>query len=836
MVESIPEKDQFLIAYPNYVLRETVTYPNGGVSRFYDDGVDMVIIDDEICSCRDGEQIFPYTLITDKQNHYMKIYRRVFRFLGFDPETIEKCLQRSRQEVLYSTKKISERGEHADSSPLELLFEQNFTDVYGMRALKYLQKEFQISDEDGNNYFLDYLVDTADSRVAIEENGIYYHHPQLIGIEGYRKQLRKQNTCALWGLKLYRFSTEDCRFKDRIEDDIRSYLGKDTSGFREAGLLLERKTELYEHQEISLAQIEERREKGIRAFLIVLPTAAGKSRIVEEDIQKFAAGKEQFRALILAPNTNIIADWKERIDKDLQPLQDRIDIKTYSYAVRHYHEKTRDYYSYIVVDEAHHAVAPMLKRVIQYYAPEFLVGLTATDQRPDKKRLEEIFGNYTTELSLKDAMEKGVVARANVYRIETNIDLRHVRFNGKDYVNADLEKSVRVTSRNELIVNVLKDYFTEGDAGKRQGIIFCINKAHTKEMARLLNAAGISAQDYSGDTKHPEKVMQEFKEHKIRFLCACDMISEGWDYPELGILVMARPTLSKVLYLQQIGRGLRRTSIKKNVFVIDVVDEYGAMVRPCSMHAIFGNSLYVPFGDITRQDYLPGQMIEIDGITERVERIVEVDIHTFEEKYGDYYSQEQLAREYFVNTGTISSWIRKGKITPTVEFPFGSKKISLFSPEDVEKYRKELNIQEHNDDTVRDDFFAFLEERDYSLSYKMPFLLSFIDHMDTIGDAKIEDVLTDYIAFYQDRIDKGLPVDRPSCPYNVETLKDRKMIKSSMLTNPFEKFERKRFMYYSKDLGVISLNHALLAKMSEGDWERVKGQMREDLERYYKIE
>lgn len=833
MAESIPEKDQFLIAYPNYVLRETVTYPNGGVSRFYDDGVDMVIIDDEICSCRDGEQIFPYTLITDKQNHYMKIYRRVFRFLGFDPETIEKCLQKSRQEVLYSTKKISERGEHADSSPLELLFEQNFTDVYGMRALKYLQKEFRISDEDGNNYFLDYLVDTADSRVAIEENGIHYHHPQLIGIEGYRKQLRKQNTCALWGLKLYRFSTEDCRFKDRIEDDIRSYLGKDTSGFREAGLLLERKTELYEHQEISLAQIEERRDKGIRAFLIVLPTAAGKSRIVEEDIQKFAAGKEQFRALILAPNTNIIADWKERIDKDLQPLQDRIDIKTYSYAVRHYHEKTRDHYSYIVVDEAHHAVAPMLKRLIQYYAPEFLVGLTATDQRPDKKRLEEIFGNYTTELSLKDAMEKGVVARANVYRIETNIDLSHVRFNGKDYVNADLEKSVRVTSRNELIVNVLKDYFTEGDAGKRQGIIFCINKAHTKEMARLLNAAGISAQDYSGDTKHPEKVMQEFKEHKIRFLCACDMISEGWDYPELGILVMARPTLSKVLYLQQIGRGLRRTSVKNNVFVIDVVDEYGAMVRPCSMHAIFGNSLYVPFGDITRQDYLPGQMIEIDGITECVERIVEVDIHTFEEKYGDYYSQEQLAREYFVNTGTITSWIRKGKITPTMEFPFGSKKISLFSPEDVEKYRKELNIQEHNDETVRDDFFAFLEERDYSLSYKMPFLLSFIDHMDTIGDAKIEDVLTDYIAFYQNRIDKGLPVDRPSCPYNAETLKDRKLIKSSMLTNPFEKFERKRFMYYSKDLGVISLNHALLAKMSEREWERVKRQMREDLERYY---
>ena len=834
MAEFVPAKDQFLIAYPNYVLRETVTYPNGGVSCFYDDGVDMVIIDDEICSCREGEQIFPYTLITDKQNHYMKTYRRLFRFLGYDPENIEKCLQQNRQEVLHYTKNTAERGEYADSSPLELLFEQNFADAYGMRALKYLQKEFRIADEDGNNYFLDYLIDTESGRMAIEVNGVKFHHPQWSGEENYRRQLRKQNTCALLGIKLYRFSKEDCRFRERIEDDIHSYLGKDTTGFREAGLLLERKTELYEHQEISLAKIEEKRRAGIRAFLIVLPTAAGKSRIVEEDIRNFAVGKESFRALILAPNTNIVADWKERINTDLLTLQDRIDVETYSYTMRHYHEKAREYYSYIVVDEAHHAVAPVLKRVIQYYTPDFLVGLTATDQRPDKKRLEEIFGNYTTELSLKEAMEKGIVARANVYRIETNIDLSHVRFNGKDYVNADLEKRVRVTSRNELIVNVIRDFFNDGEAGQRQGIIFCINKAHTKEMARLMNEAGISAQDYSGDTKHPEKVMQEFKEHKIRFLCACDMISEGWDYPELGILVMARPTLSKVLYLQQIGRGLRRTSVKKNVFVIDVVDEYGAMVKPCSMHAIFGNPLYVPFGDITRQDYLPGEMIEIDGISERIERIVEVDIHTFDEKYGDYYSQEQLAREYFVNTGTITSWIRKGKITPTVEFPFGSKKISLFSPEDVEKYRKELSIQEHNDDTIRDDFFAFLEERDYSLSYKMPFLLSFIDHMDTIGDAKIEDVLTDYIAFYRDRIDKGLPVDRPSCPYNAETLKDRKMIKSSMLTNPFEKFERKRFMYYSKDLGVISLNHALMAKMSGEDWESVKGQMREDLERYYK--
>ena len=484
--------------------------------------------------------------------------------------------------------------------------------------------------------------------------------------------------------------------------------------------------------------------------------------------------------------------------------------------------------------EAHHAVAPMLKRVIQYFTPEFMIGLTATDKRPDKKKLESVFGSYKTGLSLIQAMEEGIVAQANVYRIETNIDLSHVRFNGKDYINADLEKNIRVTSRNELIVNVLQEYFCDGEMAKRQGIIFCVNTKHTVEMEKLLNAAGISAKSYTGQTKNADKIMSSFKEKKIRFLCACNMISEGWDYPELGILVMARPTLSKVLYLQQIGRGLRKTNTKKNVFVIDVVDEYGAMARPCSMHSIFQNAMYVPFGNIACRSYSVGDLIEIDGFQERVERIVEIDINSFEDKYGDYLSQEQLAREYYVSTGTITSWIKKGKIKPTVTYPFGSKQIYLFSPEDVKTIRQNMGIPEHTEETIKQDFFDFLEERDYSLSYKMPFLLSFLKNMNSIGDANIEEVLNDYIAFYEERIKRGLPVDRPSCPYNEETLKDRKLIKANMLTNPFEKFERKRFLYHSRDLGVISMNHALFSRMEEMDFQRVKEQMLEDIRNYYR--
>lgn len=258
-----------------------------------------------------------------------------------------------------------------------------------------------------------------------------------------------------------------------------------------------------------------------------------------------------------------------------------------------------------------------------------------------------------------------------------------------------------------------------------------------------------------------------------------------------------------------------------------------SMVKACSMHSIFANPYYVPFGDITRDNYVPGEMIIVDGITERIESIQEVDINTFEEKYGDYLNQEQIAREYFVSTGTVTSWIKKGKLVPSLEYKFGSKSIYLFSPEDVDKYRQELGIKAHDDSTIKEDFFEFLEERDYSLSYKMPFMLALIAEINTIGDANIEAVLTKYIDFYQDRIQRGLPVDRSTCPYNEETLKDRKTIRRSMLTNPFEKFERKRFMYYSKDLSIISMNHALFSQMTSKDWERIKNQMNEDLANYY---
>lgn len=332
--------------------KEIVEYPNGGRSYFYIIDRMVIIVDEGICKYESEEDMISYSLITDKQNYYMHRYEKVFRFLAEDIERIEESVKISNDETAIDfTIRAGNREESADASPLEFLFEKNFINVYGMDALKYLWKEYGIVDRQGHNYFLDYFVRMNSGSIAVEENGLNYHHPQLIGMEKYRRQLRKQNACTQWGIKLYRFSTEDCQFESRIEDDIRTFFGDDTSKFQENGLLVDRPVQLYEHQMTTLKDIEKKRAEGVKTFLIVFPTASGKSKIVEEDIRNFAADKLDFKALILAPNINIINDWYRRIEDSLKEYKKQIEVTTFAYMVRNYTNISPREYSYIVIDE-----------------------------------------------------------------------------------------------------------------------------------------------------------------------------------------------------------------------------------------------------------------------------------------------------------------------------------------------------------------------------------------------------------------------------------------------------------------------------------------------------
>lgn len=178
-----------------YELAESCTYSNGGRSEYYVKGGTAVIIDYDICRVNDDKAAFPYSLITEKQNAYMKAYDKVYRFLA---EDIKQAVIYEGYQPVERTliPEYPNRGDTAEPSALEMLFEDSFTAVYGADSIKYLNREYGISDFEGNNYFLDYYISTASGNIAVEENGVTYHHPQIIGEDRYRRQLYKQNLCT----------------------------------------------------------------------------------------------------------------------------------------------------------------------------------------------------------------------------------------------------------------------------------------------------------------------------------------------------------------------------------------------------------------------------------------------------------------------------------------------------------------------------------------------------------------------------------------------------------------------------------------------------------------
>ena len=808
--------------------QQTIIYDeHGNHSTWYALPDSQLIIDSFHFPSTDGRlQVFDYRSYTAFQNKVMATAKPVYRFLLEDSADVSAWLQGT-IDFPQTYKISSDRSlSVADSSSLEHFFEERFCTVYGSNALSYLHREYPVPGRNGSTYYVDYLVEYHDGRkVAVEENGVAYHHPLIIGKQAYRTQLDKQNTCSYLGIRLFRFTTLDCSHPAIVDDQIRHFFG-DARFFRPSGFAVERSFQLYEHQEEALQAIQQLRSTSNppHAVLQVFPTATGKSRIVEEDLTIYLTQYPNAKVLIVAPTIRIVEDWRRRITG----FTAEIIVGTY-YLLWYYASKVPPtYFSYIVVDEAHHAAAPTIRRSLQYFQSEFLIGLTATPDRLDKKRLEEIFGSYQTSLTLADAIEKGIIAPIRAFRVETNLNLAEVRFNGRDYINADLERALRVDSRDSLIVDVLLRYFASG----QKGIIFCISVAHAQHMEKLLVDCGMKAKAITGKTRNVSTIIEEFRFSDLQFLCSCNLVNEGWDVPEVEVLVMARPTISKVLYQQQLGRGLRKCEDKECLFVIDVVDQYGSLARPWSVHAIFSQPCYTPFGLLNRT-YQVGEMVEVLGLSETVQALIPVDITTFERQYEGYLDEEQAARNLYIGTETLRTWVKQGSVSADLSLPLGKRWIYYFKPESLEYIRQSKGLGVHTDETLKDDFIAFLKEKNYTFSFKMVFMLSMFKHCNMHGEASIDVVMEDYRRFYLNRLASQLPVDRERCMYTEEFLSDKVAVKRNMLTNPFEKFERKRFVHYVKDLNLIGFNPILYASLSEQDINECTTLLTKHLKEYY---
>lgn len=842
--------DNLLAAY-HYLLADVVP-----VGRLYlRENKPAILIDSTLY--RLAIESYQYVDYTSYQNKIMHQFGGLYRFLATEHLLLETELALflgKNVEDLELRKFGADRSQgHIDPTPPEFNFALSFEQVFGAKNIHALQPEAPYVDRQGHRRYIDYVLHRNSQPIAIELNGEQYHHPlsAIVSEKKYRSQLFKQNSLVHDGYQVYRWSNRGMLDEFKFEDQIKEYFG-DSRYFQSAPLYrATRKTdfELYDHQEQAVASLQEKRVRGEQTFLIVLPMGTGKTEVFIEDFrQEFA--KDQIKsALAIVPSTELKKQLIARLKAQLPAIhvgEDFYDstldiiVQTSAYVLRHFRQHPSEHFDYLLVDEAHHAAAHGLRNVLEYYNPQTLLGLTATDQRLDQQKLEDIFGSYQINLSLEQAIKQKLIPQIRAFRLLSNIDLSNVRFNGKEFVKSDLQKTVQVPSRDQLVVDLLKKYFTTIDAQRdtlltdKQGVIFCVDIKHAQRMSVLLTAQGIKAAAVYGKSR---EALKDYQDGSIQFLCACDLLNEGWDAPQTAVVVMARPTMSKVLYTQQLGRGTRNHPNKEALYVIDVVDSYSAALQPWSVHSLFNFGMYQPFGDLVNnvKGTLNQELIILEGLWETERRLEPINIFNFEQEFGDLLNEEQLARELFVSTSTIKAWLKKGDISAHKTLPFGSKTLNYFSAQQVADIKKDKRIKERTKHTRKADFFEFLEKRDYAFSYKIIFLLTMVNHCNERGELSLDDLAEKYQEFYQQLSTKFGSSEKAKNPLNNDkNLNDVNYLKKSIRENPFEKFERKRFLYQCKDLNIISFDSVLWEKLAESDLQKITTQIIDDGINYYK--
>ena len=212
-------------------------------------------------------------------------------------------------------------------------------------------------------------------------------------------------------------------------DSIRTYLGP-KNAFRNAHYIRgTRPFALYTHQKTFLQEMRDARKRGVNTSLVVEPTGTGKSQIAIEDIYQLYKEGQIARVLVMVPSTKIREDWEKR----LNPFSDKLDItiELYNRSYLRRNNTPEDYFDYLLFDEAQHAQAANCAKTLQYFTPKYLVGLTATPDRLDQKKLEDIFGHYKTNLTLREALNVSVTAGKRIQKCTSsweNMGMAYLRY------------------------------------------------------------------------------------------------------------------------------------------------------------------------------------------------------------------------------------------------------------------------------------------------------------------------------------------------------------------------------------------------------------------------
>ena len=277
----------------------------------------------------------------------------------------------------------------------------------------------------------------------------------------------------------------------------------------------------------------------------------------------------------------------------------------------------KDHFDYIVIDETHRADAESYKRVLDYFNPGFLLGMTATPERTDGHDIFKYFDyNIAYEIRLHKALEEEMLSPFHYYGV-TDISV-----NGQ--IIDDNAAFDSLTSNERLDKIIEKSSFYGCDSGEVRGLVFCSKVEECKILAAEFTKRGLPSIYLSGENTEEERsnaieqLESDNKEEKIQYIFSVDIFNEGVDIPRVNQIIMLRPTQSAIIFVQQLGRGLRKTDGKEYLTVIDFIGNYkNNFLVPI---ALYGDSTYNK--DTIRKlmtsgsDLIPGQStINFDRIT-----------------------------------------------------------------------------------------------------------------------------------------------------------------------------------------------------------------------------
>lgn len=240
-------------------------------------------------------------------------------------------------------------------------------------------------------------------------------------------------------------------------------------------------------------------------------------------------------------------------------------------------------FEYIIIDEAHHAADNSYSKILNYFKPQFLLGLTATPERTDGKDIFSIFDfNRAVNIRLRDSLEKNLVCPFHYFGIKDveGIDyekLTHKPEDGEEYLN-EVAKMLMKSKRADYIFEKINFYGHDGDKTKCLG--FCATVDHAKFMAEEFNKKlgdGVAIA-LSGENSVPErqKYLQQLEDDdtKLQYIFSRDIFNEGIDVQDVNLVLMLRPTQSSIVFTQQLGRGLRKIKGKEFLTVLDFIGNY----------------------------------------------------------------------------------------------------------------------------------------------------------------------------------------------------------------------------------------------------------------------